>query len=61
MLRASLRGMIYETRREGQTEDERLAERFARRETEPQRQARIGRKRIDAATANAIKIAFKTR
>lgn len=50
--------MVYETRRAGETEDERAADQLTRRETTSERRARIARKPVDPATANAIRRAL---
>jgi hypothetical protein len=49
---------IWETRRETVSEEERQVERFTRREREPERQRRIRRKAVDAATLAALWIAL---
>jgi hypothetical protein len=53
-----MKRMIYETRREGTTDEDRLVERFTRRETEAQRRVRIARRAVDPATADAIRRAL---
>jgi len=46
--------MIYETRTPRRTQDDRLTEKFTRRETEHARRQRIKRQKVDPATAKAI-------
>lgn len=50
--------MVYETRRAGETEEERLAERLARSEHPAERARRIARKTVDPAAAAAIRRAL---
>ncbi len=46
---------IWETRTERQSEDERLADRFTRRESEAQRTRRIAAKRVDQERVAVIR------
>jgi hypothetical protein len=53
-----MKRMIWETREGRRTEEDRLISRFTRRETEQDRLARVSRKHVDPATADAIRRAL---
>ena len=49
---------VFETRREATTEEDRLVERFTRRETPAARRTRIAARQVDPATAAAVRKLF---
>ena len=53
--------MIWETRKTNESADEKLTEKFTRRESLAQRNARLKRKPIDTATAASLLQLFKVR
>ena len=50
--------MIWEVRVTKSNEDEKLADKFARRETPARRAVRINGKKVDPATLAAVRAAF---